>query len=931
MRPLLLKMSAFGPYAGQIELDMEQLGKSGLYLVTGDTGAGKTTIFDAICFALFGEPSGSHRETSMFRSKYATDDTPTFVELTFVHGGKTYRIERNPEYMRKAKRGDGYTKETADATLFYPDGKTVSKVKDVNLAVKELLAIDREQFSQIAMLAQGDFLKLLLADTKERQRIFRQLFKTAPYETFQNKVAEELGNVKKAYDEGTRSVRQYIDGIRVNEDDVLSMDVAKAKKGEMLFANVAKLLERIIETDTACHLQHKETYEKLQASLEEKNSIMGAAKEVEQTRAKLEAEKEKRNEEQQKTVQLKADVDAAKQGLSRREELQKEANQIDAKLSDYEKYDQLCADFKKQEAMYVRLKQSFESLEKEHEEQANKTKDLQDEYEAIQHVDTDQIKWEGEKTQLEASCENVANLKKQHQECCEKRASLIKAQDAYRNDEQDFKAKKAAFDEMDVAFRSAQAGILAETLKDGMPCPVCGSTHHPKLAKLTDEVPTEQGLKDAKKAMEKAQKKAQDSSALAGEIKSALAEKQNAMMSLATTCLMDFSCDSPEDVSEHAMDVLYEAILDCEERLRTMIAKLDAKIRDGKAKETRKLQIAQLLEEQNEQQVKRQKEMQEVSNEMAGAKGNLDSIKKQAALQKQEFVYESKEVAAAKRDALHAEARKLQATYDQAFEAFKEHEKILDTIQGQINGLQEAVAKSKDVDLDAMQHERDQLEAEMKILAEDMTEIATRLSVNTEALNHIQETMDQISVVEKKVSWLSTLSNTVNGKLAKKEKLMLETYIQTTYFDRIINRANLRLMEMSAGQYDLKRVIESDNNRSQAGLDLEVIDHYNGSVRSVKTLSGGESFLASLSLALGLSDEVQASAGGIQIDTMFVDEGFGSLDPDSLELAYKALNGLTDGNRLVGIISHVDTLKEKIDRQIVVTKEKSGGSRAVLI
>ena len=185
-------------------------------------------------------------------------------------------------------------------------------------------------------------------------------------------------------------------------------------------------------------------------------------------------------------------------------------------------------------------------------------------------------------------------------------------------------------------------------------------------------------------------------------------------------------------------------------------------------------------------------------------------------------------------------------------------------------------------------------------------------------------------MAEKRYGYVSSLADTANGKLSGKEKIMLETYIQTTYFDRIIARANLRFMKMSDAQYELKRLEEASNNRSQSGLDLGVIDHYNGSQRSVKTLSGGESFMAALSLALGLSDEIQSSAGGIQIDTMFVDEGFGTLDSDSLELAYNALAGLTEGNRLVGIISHVSELKDKIDKQIVVTKEKSGGSNAIL-
>lgn len=248
-----------------------------------------------------------------------------------------------------------------------------------------------------------------------------------------------------------------------------------------------------------------------------------------------------------------------------------------------------------------------------------------------------------------------------------------------------------------------------------------------------------------------------------------------------------------------------------------------------------------------------------------------------------------------------------------------------------MNALTAQLKDAEEIDVDTEKKRQTELTTEKADLTKAITVISSRLDRNGEALKNIRKGSGRLTEVETKWTWVKALSNTANGNIGGKEKIMLETYVQMTYFDRILARANTRFMIMSGGQYELKRRIEAENNRSQSGLELDVIDHYNGTERSVKTLSGGESFKASLSLALGLSDEIQSSAGGIRLDTMFVDEGFGSLDDESLQQAMRALYGLTEGNRLVGIISHVSELKEKIDKQIVVTKEKSGGSRAEIV
>ena len=309
----------------------------------------------------------------------------------------------------------------------------------------------------------------------------------------------------------------------------------------------------------------------------------------------------------------------------------------------------------------------------------------------------------------------------------------------------------------------------------------------------------------------------------------------------------------------------------------------------------------------------------------------MSEKKKQRDADKESLRFDSIAEAQRKSDALGKTISEMKKAYDNAQNALSDSDKKIAGYKASITGLSKQL--SSDCDFDKEAETKKKAELSERRTADDATEkvLYSRIASNTQALANIQAKVGDLDALEKRYTWLKALSNTANGSISGKEKVMLETYIQMTYFDRIVARANTRFMIMSGGQYELKRRKEAENNRSQSGLDLDVIDHYNGTERSVKTLSGGEYFKASLSLALGLSDEIQASAGGVKLDTMFVDEGFGSLDEESLDQAMKALMSLVDGNRLVGIISHVADLKNRIDKQIIVTKEKSGGSKAQII
>jgi len=453
-----------------------------------------------------------------------------------------------------------------------------------------------------------------------------------------------------------------------------------------------------------------------------------------------------------------------------------------------------------------------------------------------------------------------------------------------------------------------------------VPCPVCGSCDHPAPARLTEGAPAKDEVEKAKTVSERAQQQAADQSAKAGHFKGQLEGKREELENLAAEL---FGNSSLKDAGVQASVK--------NEEVQKKTADLQLQIQREQKKLLRKKEL-DLVIPQKEQEisgiqnriVEQEKEKSALQAELLQRKRQMESIQSSLEL-------DSKEKAELRVASLEEELKHLQDVRKKAEDVYRKTAQEVSGLQGQIKSLEEHLAELPVRNLGLLLEKRETLTAEQKNYDLKKLEIHVRYENNIDVLGHIREQADALAATEKRWTWVKALSNTANGNISGKEKIMLETYIQMHYFDRVIGRANTRLMVMSGGQYELKRRLEADNNRRQSGLELDVIDHYNGTERSVKTLSGGESFKASLSLALGLSDEIQASAGGIRLDTMFVDEGFGSLDEESLRQAIQALAGLTEGNRLVGIISHVAELKEKIDKQILVTKDRSGGSRVELL
>ena len=1196
MRPLKLTVSAFGPYSGQTEIDFEKLGTSGLYLITGDTGAGKTTIFDAITYALYGEASGSSREASMLRSKYAAPETPTFVELVFLYAGKQYRVRRSPEYERPARRGEGMTRQPAEASLLYPDGRSVSKTREVTAAVREILGIDRNQFSQIAMIAQGDFLKLLLADTKERQAIFREIFHTGFYQVFQERLKDDVRRLNAECENERRSIRQYISGIRCAEGNMRRPEVEQAKAGELPVTAVLELLQELIaedqeeaarivaalgETEAAIavtdrRLNDAEKRENTKRQLAETGQMLllrrqeleaagervekSAALQLEADRLKKEAARQslqlpdyrrreelrlrleqlqqqeretearrqqaaaRREESGRKLLQLKERITALAGSGAEKERLLREQAECRSKQESLQELLlQLTAYrtlLQKQKQAEADLTERAGALEKarlrkaeagaladratairaelpRYEEKAEKTARLKEAQSSLQtllassesgrkaiaEAEEKILRTRGELQSLADAGERRQSLLTQEEQTrlraeglreldeLLKRTEAVKAraeraQQAYLLKRDANSQAQERYLHLNQAWMDEQAGVLAQRLEEGSPCPVCGSVHHPMPAKLSSHAPQKAQVDQAREQAERAQEEAGAASREAEAANAELRARQEEAGRKGRSLLGDVPL---EGLAALLPGLLRETEARAEE--------LRAQIRTEAARAERRAQLEELLPALEKAQEEKKASLHADEQRISYLQAQTESL--QAQLDAIRLLFASGEQARAEMEKLDADILQAGQALEQAEKAFSDAKEAYRSDEGKLLQMREQLAARVDpasperaeaesrrqieagrqklaeleravaeaerkiaerkaaegqlpleektlqdtetersrlqADLaslrtgaeetekqmeglsatlrfasereaqdalsalesrqtallqeiqvareqqqkckeaaDLLQGQFSQLQAQLKqfaelperetLLAEQAQQTekkaalqqarqdsGTRLDMNRGILAGARQGSETLLQLEKKASWLKALSDTANGTVSGKERIMLETYVQMAFFDRIVARANTRLLVMTGGQYELKRRADAESLRSQSGLELNVTDHYNGTERSVKTLSGGESFKASLALALGLSDEIQSSAGGIRLDTMFVDEGFGSLDEESLQQAMKALSGLAESNRLVGIISHVSELKERIDRQIVVTRQKSGGSRVEIV
>ena len=920
MRPLKLVMSAFGPYAGRIELELSRLGTGGLYLITGDTGAGKTTIFDAITFALYGEASGENREASMFRSKYADDATPTLVELTFLYGGNEYYVKRNPEYFRPKTRGEGFTVEKAGAELRFPDGRAVTKLTDVNRAIVDILGVDRSQFTQIAMIAQGDFLKLLLAPTEERKKIFQKIFRTQPFQQLQERLKEAAGELRQAFEAASASIAQSIAGLICPEGHPLAEQLRLAQAAQLPLAETVALTQDLIQSDQAGQQLCCQKRQAAEGELDQLNAQITRAQEQQKTERSLSQARQALQKALPRLEQASSELEAEKAGQIQMDGIAKSIAAIQAELPSYGELDE-------GQRTLAGISRAMESQQTQRKAKTGEQNAVRSELDALaaelaglENSGTQQTRLEGALADIQREMQALAELRQELREVERLRQDFETARQDYLVSAQKADQAQRQYRDLSRAYLDEQAGILAETLRDEIPCPVCGSLTHPNPARKSTLAPTKERLDQARQAAERLGQAASQASAQAGAKKGALAEKRAAVIRQGAVLLPG-----------SGPDTLYQLLKARSDALQEELARLSQELAVAQAGVRRKADLDVLIPRTQVRREQLERECAQLDQALAASAARRTALEQRLQTLRGALRYESGQVARHALKTLTQQAAALKQALEKKQAAFDEMQTQVTTLQAQIAQAQALLEGQPVPELTAWQARKAELTALRSALICQEQELHTRLATNQAALCQIQDKSAALAEIEKKLGWVKALSDTANGTLVNKQKIMLEAYVQASYFDRVIQRANTRFMVMSAGQYELRRRREADNNKSQSGLELDVIDHYNGTVRSVKTLSGGESFKASLSLALGLSDEIQATAGGVCLDTMFVDEGFGSLDEESLQQAMRALSGLAQSNRLVGIISHVAQLKEKIEKQIVVTKEKSGGSKAIIV
>lgn len=927
MKPLKLTMSAFGSYAGKNVIDFTGQ-QQGIFLITGDTGAGKTTIFDAITYALYNQTSGGERNGNMMRSQYAQPETETYVELEFLYRGQTYRVCRNPDYKITKTLKNGKIREQKvphSVELTLPDGTVFPEKKNATDAkIIEILGLTADQFSQIVMIAQGDFLKLLYTKSDERKMIFSKLFRTDIYWKIQENLRRKSMEMDERIQENDRAFEQEKSRIiLLPESEELPLDEL-----------VERLRERLKDALKEQNLRRANVEElnKKITKYEEINKLFVSLEKIRQTGKELEARQaESKERRQQIENALKADkvLVAEQQNLRQQQEVEQSAQAI-AKMTETLANNQEMFETLKTQQQEAEAKQKREAADIQKKMLA--LEQSFPSYEALQNARSEEQQakkvWEDLGKTSEESFHKkkagIAALKEQ-----QKQQEQVVEQTKKNWEQTSLSASESAkhYEHMYEAFLKEQAGILAENLSAGCPCPVCGSTVHPDPAKLSDHAVTELEVEQAKKTRAAAEEK-RDMACAAFEAekteKQKLAqavEKEEADFVLAQTIAKQQRKEAEQNyvslqkTAEQIREKLvYPSLAEAKKQYAAMQKALEAAEQEI-AKKRQK--VSELAEAMNT--LKGQK-LAEEENQKTAKKLAVKTEKEYAKLlEKSGFVSEETYHLAILPERSRSKLEREEKEYESQCLRQQSEQKLLEK---QVSGK----TYTDTTELN------EQLKAEKQALKEaekTYMELHTAYENDRSVLQNCAVYLEKGKKLEREDQVIKSLSKTANGRLSGSAKIDFETYIQRQYFKQIIHEANKRLLTMSNHQFILKLKEEANTGRkTNEGLDLSVYSLVTDSERDVKTLSGGESFLAALAMALGLSDIVERSAGAIHPDMMFIDEGFGSLDAQSRQQAIEVLAELAGDSRMVGIISHVTELKEQIDRKLVVSRTDKG-SRAV--
>lgn len=1033
MRPIKLTISAFGPYASKQVIDFEELKGRNIFVISGKTGAGKTTIFDAISYALYGEASGESRETDSLRSHFADDNTETYVELEFELRGEKYTVNRVPKQKKKKARGEGYTEKSADATLTLPDGKVITKVKNVTDKIIEILGITREQFKQIVMLAQGEFKKLLLADSVEREGIFRKIFNTYDFEKIQAELKDKAANLSKNRTKSKHEMEINLKNIKGEHDIVIDeyvdfpLVIEKLKDLLERDNNIYKTLNeegKEVDNNLQVKNQEKAIIETNNNLLKEKEIITKAleellskedeyknksktiidgknAKEVKyiedkliETTKKLTKREEDYNLSLKNIDSLKLKQEEANKLLQIEESKECDREKLSVEINNLNKLEEKIIELDSLNNKVMHLKQSAENSKlqiinnKKETEELKKSKEEKElQLKDIATLETKKVELESDIKAKNKTLDEVRELFKVIRSFQNTYIEHNNKAKEYKEFEVEYKKVKENYEKMDDLYKKEQAGILASKLQENEPCPVCGSTNHPNKATIKEnlKIPTKEELKVAKENLDKLEKenleKINNLTTLNSNKTTYLEQVNNHLSMLSATLNIDktFNSETAKVVKnlgtelKSVIDKLKDELLkvidkislkekiekelnlitttinerehslikleECEKNYTTELTQNITKIDEYKKEipenitdlktlnnlievKTKELNIskeklaklrlenenlAKKLEGENSTSKEINKSIEELKLEIANNKANFnEAIKEQGFDNIQTY-----------------EDAKLQISMVESLE--KEVENYNSELKLTKAKQEDIINKTKDIvfmDITTIDEEIRSIQNNKKELESKLRELHAIIVGNKTILKNVENLNIEFKEIEEEYKVLGELADLANGK--KAPYISFERYILASYFEDIIEAANIRLEKMTGDRFSLIRKTSKSKGAGQKGLELEIYDNYTDSSRDVSSLSGGESFKASLSLALGLSDIVQSNAGGVLLDTMFVDEGFGTLDPQSLDNAIDSLLELQRGGRLVGIISHVEELKERIDAKLEVTSTSKG-------
>ncbi|WP_066894968.1 AAA family ATPase [Clostridium nigeriense] len=1033
-----LTVSAFGPYATEQELDFESfLSDKNMFVITGNTGAGKTTIFDAINFVLYGEASGSERDGKSLRSDFAEPSTKTEVKLWFSLKGKEYYIKRSPQYFRPKQKGEGYTESKAEAELIYDD-KTITGSKEVTRQVEEILGITSDQFKQLVMIPQGEFKKLLNSDSDKKEEIFRKIFGTKIFSDIQQNIKNEANNLKKSIEEVLRDRENRIRSFKLRKDDDLlgSLILNKDLNVELILEEFNKSIDLDKEEEKALKEKHDniklkletlskelvlgkevnkklETLEKYKKEFEELNALkeefklkedelkyakkavtaLNYEEKYEEKRKALARIKNNLTSSIEKINKLKIDLEKAEENFKKEVEKEPLKNELTKKLDEIKILKEKTLIYKENneklsllKVAYGKIKERIEKIKKDIEENSKLVVKINDEIAIIQNLKEEASKLNIEELNYKNKEEKLNSLKISLNKLTNELIKEEKLKNDYEVLNNIYKDKRSLYEALDESFRRNLAGILAKDLEEGKECPVCGSTSHPKVAMLENKDISEEEVKKAKLEEEKSRVNMEASLTSLTKIKAEIDSLKNdninklfkeifneklgdISLSLEKVCETlnstvktlnsitlkkkeiesrilkeeelknkKLNLENLNDALRKELDNKSEELLLREGEVKTQEANLNNIVNDfkGNIKTIEALNLEEkdinnnliILKEAYEKAEVYFKNVQSIFDKENGNKETLENMEKEADIELKVALEEFKEKVLSlgfKDYKDYVSKRKKENEIELIEEEIKKYNLNLSNAN-KLYSLSLGECKDlKIIDISLIESSIKEVNKESEDINNLIKEVYSRIDQNSKTLETCLEFNKKIVQEEEKYKTIGRLSKIINGDNPR--KISFERYVLAAYFEDIISAANIRFSKMTNSRFELLRKEELGDKRKGQGLDLEVFDNYTGKSRDVKTLSGGESFKASLAMALGLADVVQRYSGGIQLDTIFIDEGFGTLDPESLDIAIDCLIDLQDNGRIVGVISHVQELKDRIDVKLEV-KSTNKGSKA---